>query len=440
MNKINKRSYVPKILTSLGLALFATQAFAAPQAVPGEFVVKMSASANVAMMSQLGASGVSVKEQISEQDGLYLARVSNPRAVLMKLQPSTGFQTMSIDRMSTEELQNSVQTALQTLPGVDYVEPNYIYTATVEAVSAPNDGSYGRQWALHNTFKAGADIHAHEAWATSKGSSKVIVAVVDTGIDYSHPDLGSNMWTKPGTSSVHGINAVTGVEDPMDDTSFAHGTHCSGIIGAVGNNEIGISGVNWNVGLMGAKFLTRNGSGSLAGAIKAIDYAVANGARVINASWGGGPYSQALYDSINRAGKAGILFVAAAGNDGTNNDSRAVYPAGYQLDNVVAVAATDKRDQLADYSNFGVRNVLLAAPGSGILSTVATHGYGELDGTSMAAPHVSGAVALLLSVVQNLSPSEIKQRLAAAVDVIPSLQGRVKSGGRLNVAKLLSAN
>ena len=347
---------------------------------------------------------------------------------------------------------------LSARPDVEYAEPNYI----VQAVAAPNDPSYGLLWGLHNTGqvvsgaagKAGADIGAEPAWDVATGAgSGVAVGIVDTGVDYTHPDLAANIWSAPASFTVkiggvsltcpagsHGYNAISNTCNPMDDNQ--HGTHVAGTIGAVGDNGAGVAGVNWGVKIIAAKFLNRSGSGSLADAIDAIEFliqakqafAATSGAdvRVLSNSWGGGGFSQAMLDEINRANSNGMLFVAAAGNNGANNDSSRFYPAGYTAPNMLSVAATDNQDAMASFSNYGRTTVHLGAPGVNIYSTVPGGKYAYLSGTSMATPHVSGAAALVLSRC-GLDTAGVKANLLSNVDVIPALQGRTVSGGRLSL-------
>jgi subtilisin family serine protease len=343
-----------------------------------------------------------------------------------------------------------------------YAEPNYILRASV----TPNDTYTGLLWGLVNTGQtiggqtgvAGADIAADQAWAITTGSRANVVGVVDTGIDYSHPDLAANVWSAPSSFSVtvggatiacaagtHGFNAIARTCNPMDDNN--HGTHVSGTIGAQGNNGVGVAGVNWTASIMGLKFLDAVGNGTTADAINAIDFAVqvkqrfgsAANVRVLSNSWGGGSYSQALLDEINAAGANGMLFVAAAGNDGRNNDSTPSYPASYQAANLLAVAATDNRDALASFSNYGATSVELGAPGVYIASTVRSGGYAYMSGTSMATPHVSGAAALTLAACPSLTTAQLGSTLVAAVDPVASLAGKTSTGGRLNVYKALTS-
>jgi subtilisin family serine protease len=322
----------------------------------------------------------------------------------------------------------------------------------------PNDPQFAEQWALNNLGQNGgkerADIDALKAWLKTQGSEEVVVAVLDTGVDYTHADLVSNMWTRPDNlpqyvdtelgsfNDQHGFNAEDNATDPMDENG--HGTHCAGVIGAEGNNDEGIAGINWNVQIMPLKFLGRGGFGSTKNAIESINYAVDRkqkgvNVRVISASWGSTLYSNALEDSIRAAGEAGILFVAAAGNASTDNDKRPHYPSNYDLPNVVSVAALDRNDNLASFSNFGAKTVHVAAPGKDILSTWINDSYREASGTSMATPHVSGVSALILASEPGLSMDKLRDRLLRSVDKIDALSGKVSSGGRLNAAKALGS-
>src|SRR5438445_3101664 len=346
---------------------------------------------------------------------------------------------------------------------VEYAEPNYI----VHTTAIPNDPRFGELWGLQNTGQIiqasvgvpGADIKATAAWDISTGSRANVAAVIDTGIDYRHPDLAANVWSAPAAFTVtiggksitcpagsHGFNAITNVCDPLDDNN--HGSHVSGTIGAVGNNGTGVVGVNWTASIMGSKFLDAAGSGTTANAINAIEFAVqakaafaaTSGAnvRVLSNSWEGGAFSQALLDEINRANANDMLFVAAAGNSISNNDVIPHFPSSYNAPNVVAVAATDNTDSLAFFSNFGPASVHLGAPGMDVLSTTIGGNYAYLSGTSMATPHVSGAALLVLSKCA-LNTASLKTLLLNNVDPIPSLTGLTATGGRLNVNKAIRA-
>ncbi len=320
----------------------------------------------------------------------------------------------------------------------------------------PNDPQFDQQWALNNLGQAGgkerADIDALKAWLKTRGSEKIVVAVLDSGVDYKHKDLAANMWSRPDSvpqyaddqlgsfDDVNGFDANTNAADPMDDNG--HGTHCAGIIGAEGDNGEGITGINWNVSIMPLKFLGRGGFGTTKNAIEAINYAIDRkqkgvNVRVINASWGSTSYSRALEDAIRAAGEQGILFVAAAGNSSTNNDKRAHYPSNYDLPNVISVAALDRTDSLASFSNYGVKTVHIAAPGREIRSTWLGDTYRDASGTSMAAPQVAGVAALILASEPNLTMAKLRERILESVDKIDSLNGKVANAGRLNAARAL---
>lgn len=373
----------------------------------------------------------------------------------------------AIDDLDDESAER-VAAEYASLPEVEYAEPNFkIETDPVESVagesafapfasSGPNDPRFSDQWGLLNTGQAGgraeADISALSAWDKTQGSKKVVVAVLDSGVDYTHPDLIGNMWHRPDDVEMYrddqlgliddydGFSAVEYDRDPMDENG--HGTHCAGIVGAEGDNNIGIVGVNWHVEIMPLKFMGRGGFGSTKDAIAAINYVIARkkdgvNVRVISASWGSRSRSKALEDVIRKAGENDILFVAASGNDGT--DKYQHYPSGYKLPNVLSVAALDRRDQLASFSNFGAKDVHVAAPGKEILSTWLNGGYEEHSGTSMATPFVAGVAGLVLSVEPNLSVKELRERLINTADKLDSLKGKVSSGGRVNAARAVGA-
>jgi subtilisin family serine protease len=356
----------------------------------------------------------------------------------------------------------SVEAALaayRSQPNVLYAYPDY----HLRLALTPNDPNYtnGTLWGLHNTGQnsgtADADIDAPEAWDVTTGSSSVIVAVIDTGVDYNHPDLAANMWHNPldlpdafdndGNGLVddyYGADFVNNDGDPMDD--HYHGTHVAGTIGGVGNNGAGVAGVAWDVQIMALKFLNAQGSGTTSGAIAALNYAVAHGAKISNNSYGGGPFEQIMFDAVQSAAQLGHLFVAAAGNGdflgrAQNNDTTPFYPSGYKPnpDAVIAVAATDRNDKFASWSNYGATSVDLAAPGVSIYSTSPGGSYRTLSGTSMAAPHVAGVAALVWSADPTLTALEVKDRILAGTDYIgdknptrPTL-----TNGRLNARQAL---
>ncbi|MBA6337647.1 S8 family serine peptidase [Colwellia sp. BRX8-7] len=369
------------------------------------------------------------------------------------------YRNLKKGRIAKFTLDNiSVKSALEKLrknPAVLYAEPDYIVHASV----TPDDSSFADLWGMNNTGQGGgvadADIDAPEAWDISTGSHDVIIGVIDTGVDHTHPDLMANVWTNPAEISgdgidndgngfiddMHGINAITGVGDPMDDAG--HGSHVSGTIGATGNNGLGVVGVNHNVSIIGCKFLSASGSGSLSDALTCIDYFVDlknNGinVRATNNSWGGGGFSQALSDAITSSEEANILFVAAAGNDAYDNDAQSSYPSGYPHDSVLAVASTTRTDSMSSFSQWGLTTVDLGAPGSDILSTVPGGGYASYSGTSMATPHVTGAAALAWSVNPELSAIEMKALLMSSGDDNAALAGKTVSGKRLNVNNALN--
>lgn len=356
----------------------------------------------------------------------------------------------------------SVKDAIKKLnadPAIAYAEPDY----RLKIALTPDDPDYGQLWALNNTGQnggtAGADISAEDAWDITTGSHDIVVGVIDTGVDYNHEDLSANIWTNPNeiagngidddnngyVDDMHGINAITNSGDPMDDQG--HGSHVSGTLGAVGNNGIGVVGVSHNVSIAGCKFLAADGFGSTTNAIKCVNYMVdlkTNGGvnlRVLNNSWGGGGESQALSEAIDAAEAADILFVVAAGNDGTDNDSIPSFPGNYPNDNVLTIANTTRTDSLRFDSQYGLTTVDMGAPGTSILSTIPGNGYATYSGTSMAAPQVAGAAALISSIKPDLTAVEVKQILMDSGDPITALDGITVSGNRLNAhAALLAAD
>ncbi len=367
----------------------------------------------------------------------------------------------AIDDLDNSDAE-SVAREYRGLPEVEYAEPSYEITLDHGGGGTrhrhPNDPRFMEQWALANDGrdggKEGADIHALQAWATTTGSESVVVAVLDSGVDYTHSDLVNNIWTRPANinqyedrelgsiEDVHGYNAIENTGDPMDDNG--HGTHCAGIIGAEGGNEIGISGVNWKVAIMPLKFMNAGGFGTTKDAIEAINYVIDRkragvNVRVISASWGSSSKSRALEDVIRKAYEEGILFVAASGNGSANTDRTPQYPAGYKLGNLISVAALTRNDELASFSNYGVKSVHVAAPGKDILSTWLGDAYEERSGTSMATPVVAGVAALVLATRPQLSVDELRTRLLNSVDKLPKLEGKIATGGRINAAKAVGA-
>jgi Subtilisin-like serine proteases len=414
-----------------GLSAFAAKPVV--ESVPGEFVVKL-------------------------KDGVQLADTMMLSQELGHIKTTIPSMNIVVVQRPVFEIESSVVKSLSQNDLVDIVEPNYIYRIN----KTPNDPSLGRLWGMINTGQAdssnrtgvaGVDIGAAQAWDITTGSDKVLVAVIDTGIDYNHPDLKDNVWTneaeangQPGVDDdgngiiddIHGAAFIKAAAsgNPLDD--HGHGSHCSGTIGAKGDDGKGIVGVAWNVRIMGVKFLDANGSGSLDNALKAIDYATKMGAKIMSNSWGGGGYSETLKQAIERSNAAGALFVAAAGNESNNNDANPTYPATYDVPNVLTVAAIDNRGQLASFSNYGRNKVHVGAPGVNIYSSVKGGGYDSWSGTSMATPHVSGMAALLAAAEPALTNVEMKQRIIATAKPITGLRGKVKSGGLANAYTMLT--
>ena len=343
-----------------------------------------------------------------------------------------------------------VQRAITLLSGaVLYAEPDYV----VHATNTPNDPNFGLLWGMNNTGQtvngdpgiAGADSNAPEAWNTYTGDANFTIAIIDTGTQYTHPDLAANIWTNPGEIAGNGIDDDAdgyvddtrgwdffSVDNNPDDTN-GHGTHTAGTVGAVGNNGIGVAGVNWNCKLVPLRFIGPTG-GYTSDAILAVNYCRTKNIKVSNNSWGGGGFSQGLYDAINAAKSVGHIFCAAAGNNGTNNDTTPSYPASYNLDNIVAVAATDNNDARASFSCYGLTSVDLGAPGVTVLSTYSGSQYAYLSGTSMATPHVTGGVALVYALNPGWTYQQVRTQILSTVRHIPSMNGVTATGGVLDLA------
>lgn len=431
-----------------------------PPIVPNEVLVNFQPGVSTADIATFYA-----KHGLVEKERLGFAPGDGPRLRLAQVKPP-GEMTDPARFISTLE---------QDLR-VEYAELNYILSIALHPPNSPDDPSYDQLWSLNNTGQNGgtpdADIDAPEAWHDfTTGSSSTIVGIIDTGVNYNHPDLAANMWTNPGeipnnnidddgngyVDDIYGINAITNTfgdgnpTNPMDD--HGHGTHVAGTIGAKGNNGIGVMGVNWTVSIAACKFLSASGSGSTANAIKCFNYfnhlknMLGQNVLVTNNSWGGGGFSQALYDAmqgLDQPGMPPILHAAAAGNSNNDNDSGPHYPSNYDLPNIIAVAATDSNDLYAGFSSYGATSVDLAAPGVSILSTVPSgacglcdpSGYRLASGTSMATPHVAGAAALVWAQYKSLSASQVKQRILVGVDSV-SASKQTLTDGRLNVFNAL---
>ncbi len=362
-------------------------------------------------------------------------------------------QNASVYRVELEsgmDLESALQ-AYRSHSSVLFVQRDYeVFVETI-----PADSAFEQTWHLHNTGQTGgvpdADIDAPAAWDVTTGDGTTVVAVIDTGVDYTHPDLAQNIWVNAGeipnngldddrngyVDDVHGYDFVNRDADPMDDDG--HGTHVAGTIAAAGNNSHGVAGINWNAQIMSLKFLNERGSGSISDAIEALYYAVDNGARISNNSWGGAGDSPALQAALEYAAEHHHIVVAAAGNLGLDTDGIPHYPASYDLANVVSVAATDHNDRLARFSNYGSQSVDLAAPGVSILSTVPGGGYDWYDGTSMAAPQVSGVLSLVWELNPSFTDAQVIRQVLGTVDPVAELEGRTVTGGRLNAARAVSS-
>lgn len=424
------------------LLSFVTAANAAkqePKSIPGEYIVKFkNDKASVSILSN----------RVRTTLGMDIKTVL----------PNLGVTVLKLRAVAKLNSEKSNLAALRANPDIAIAEPNYIYSINHSAGARSNDPLLSKLWGMINTGQAdssgrvgaaGIDINATNAWKIQRGSSEVIVAVIDTGVNYKSKDLAGNMWVnsaekngKKGVDDdgngyiddIHGWNFVKGTADPMDD--HGHGTHCSGTIGAQGNDKYGIVGVAWKTKIMALKFLDAEGSGSLEDALLAIDYAVKNGAKVLSNSWSGGGFSETLKEAIERSNKAGAVFVAAAGNETNNNDVNETFPAGYDIPNVISVAAMDNKGQLASFSNFGKKKVHIAAPGVNIYSTI-IKGYDSWSGTSMATPHVAGAAVLMASQYPNMSGVQIKAAILNAAKPNKNLRNKIITGGHLDAYNAL---
>ena len=402
----------------------------------------------------LGASSASAKANASEHNS------GDRLIVVFDRGTSAASESRIIDRVGADEVSDisslnatvvdvgdssdraATERRLEALDGVRYAEPDY----AVHTLATPSDPMFPQLWGM-------TKIEAPAAWDRYAGGS-VTVAVTDTGIDVNQQDLSSNLWVNSREIPANGIDDDgNGIVDDVNGANFSggnnsgnpadghgHGTHVSGTIAASANNGYGVAGVNPQAKIMALKFLSDSGGGSTSDAIRAIDYARQMGAKVISASWGGGGYSTALKTAISDAGKAGILFVAAAGNSSSNNDVSPSYPASYDLDSIISVAASDSSDRLASFSSYGCTTVDLAAPGVGILSTLPGDNFASWNGTSMATPHVSGVASLIAAREPSLGYKAIRARLLASADPVAAMSGTSLTGGRLNARKALESS
>ncbi|MDG6220226.1 MAG: S8 family serine peptidase, partial [Candidatus Thermoplasmatota archaeon] len=337
--------------------------------------------------------------------------------------PSFKLGVLALAPSTAQSPHPSVEDAISMLlaePGIEYAEPDYL----VEYDAVPNDPNYNLQWALPK-------MDLPSAWDVTTGSEDVVVAVIDSGVDLNHPDIVDNLWTSP--QGHHGYDASTGGFFPMD--SYGHGTHVAGILGAVGNNGMGVAGVNWDVGIM---VLRMGNAPSTLSAIDCMNYVLQHRNEGVNVvatsnSWGTS-FSRSLYDAIASHRDAEILFVASAGNSQMNTDIQAHYPSGYNLTNIISVAASDSQDRLASFSNYGMGSVHLAAPGVNIYSTYLNGTYAYFQGTSMAAPQVSGLAALLSAANPEYDMNHLKNALLSTAAPLPAFESRTISEGRVSAS------
>jgi len=439
------------------------------QYIPGEFIVKLKENQSTAKTSTVHSH-----------------LITNINANLKKTYTFSNTQLWQLSSAANRTDLIKVIDELKNHPGIEFVEPNYIYSAT----EIPNDPAFSQQWALANDYfnegTPGVDIDAVEAWAVQSTSPSIVVGLIDSGVDWRHPDLIDNIWQNLAEDAdndgrvleydtanniwvfdpddIDGIdndnngyiddfigwNFVDNNNQPFDynaniEDVSAHGTHVAGILGAVGNNGIGVTGVSWDIQIAPLKYLSdENSEGTASNAIEAIEYAAQMGMPLSNNSWGGAPFSIALYQAIATAQFYDHIFIAAAGNGGfdnigDNNDVKSFYPASYNVNSIISVANTNNNDGLSSSSNFGVLQVDIAAPGTNIMSCLPGGNYGSLSGTSMATPFVTGAVALFLEKYPNKTLPEIKNAILNNVDTLPALTDKCVSQGRLNLYNTVTA-
>lgn len=398
---------------------------------------------------------VSFEEGITKEDKEAL--IADQGGVILK-----HFKTMNSALVRIPDTNSMLSTAslIADHTGVIKVGPNRVFNLLA---TTTNDPKINKQYHHDN-------IKSYDAWDISTGSKDVVVGVIDTGIVLDHEDLEANLWQNPGetgTDANGNDKRTNGIDDDgngyVDDyqgwdfidgdntpnDQHGHGTHCAGLVGAVGSNGTGVAGVNWNVSVVALKIFGGSGSTSEAAIVEAIEYANMMGFDITNNSWGGpasGEWGEGgkdvIYEAIKAGGEKGHLFVFAAGNSGANSDQKPLIPGAYDLDSILSVAATTSRDGLANFSNYGVTTVDIGAPGAGIFSTIKRgffgRQYGNMSGTSMAAPIVTGAAALVKAVNPSFSSSEIKEKLMSTADQVNSLKGKTVTGGRLNVYRAIT--
>jgi subtilisin family serine protease len=442
-----------RILLSLALAVSAVHAQQLAFVQVGEH--KAAADGFLAKLKSPATKAVTNAQTAAlSADGLAIdptfACETVPGLVRIRTNPSVRTAAFAQGSDLIRQAKDLMETGLY-----EYVEPDWIVTTC----QTPSDTAYlnGSLWGIRNTGAsggtAGIDVNATPAWAITPGSRDIIVGVIDTGVRYTHQDLKNNMWVNPGEipangidddrngyiDDIHGMNGINNSGNPMDDNN--HGTHCAGTIAATANDVGQIVGVAYNVRIMALKFLSAGGSGAVSNAVKCVDYATRMGAQITSNSWGGGAFSQALFDAIRAANTANSLFIAAAGNSNANNDTSPAYPANYNSPNVVSVAAIDSSGNRASFSSYGATTVHVGAPGVAVLSSTATSdsAYASYSGTSMACPHASGVAALILSNNRALTPVQIRQRLVETSRPLASLNGRTVANGIVDAHKALLA-
>lgn len=430
---------VSNVLTGVGLFVAGWSAWAAPErAVPDQYVLQLKPGV---LPTEVIRLNVEKRLEIEAALGAKVLRLIPSSSILLVQKSQEGASLSALD-------------SLQASPMVEIAEPNFIVsTQEVSIKRTPNDPDLPKLWGMRNEGQpdssrqagvSGVDIGAERAWDIETGSRDVVVAVIDTGIDYNHPDLKPNVWANLAELSgekgvdddkngyvddIQGYDFFNSDSDPMDDQG--HGSHVAGIIGASGNDGVGIVGVNWNVQLMALKFLDAKGEGTTAAALEAIRYAMKMNAPIMNNSWGGISYSKIMHNLILEANRNNILFVAAAGNHSKNNDEKPYYPANYDSPNLIAVAAINNLGKLANFSGFGPKTVHLAAPGLYVYSST-PKGYEIFSGTSMATPHVSGVAALVLARHSALAPQELRARLIGTSAPHRYLKDKVIAQGIVN--------
>ncbi|MBN1556927.1 MAG: S8 family serine peptidase, partial [Lentisphaerae bacterium] len=423
-----------------------------PTGGPPRVVREQWAVADHFMVTLRPDAGRADLEALNRARGLHIRRALH----------TPGLYLVAIPDAGPDALPEAVAAYNRAARVVRYAEPDTILT--LDTVF-PDDPDFDSLWGLHNTGQTGgvpdADIDAPEAWAHGTGRREIVVGVIDGGVDYLHEDLAANIWTNPGeipgnkldddgngfVDDVHGYDFINNDGDPMDDLSgtvYGHGTHVAGTIGALGSNGVGVAGVCWNISLLPVKIVDANGYGPLSVAVDAVNYATLMRTRGVNIrltnnSWGDSDYSLSLSNAIVSAQQAGMLFVCSAGNLYREiTPALPYYPSVFPMSNIVSVANTESDDSLRPSSNYGSDCVDLAAPGTGIRSTLRDDLYGPMTGTSMSAPHVSGAAALLWSLKPCADAAEIRQALLDGTEPLPALAGKTVTGGRLNLYRAMT--